>query len=276
MLDNFTELRFAKQMLKKKQRQFGSLQLPKEKLDAYSRDQNPAVMALCQTLANLEKAEDCVVTSFGLGAILTLCVAHLKRGDHILVSKNCFGSQERIFNKRAESFGFDVTFVDDDAAWNKEVRSTTRMAFLSSSEEEPTACAHKIEERARMLHERADQNIHVVVDNTRQTNRNVKPLDHGADFVLYTSTKGLEENPSVVAGAICGRKDEMKSVAQSMCEAKVCVSPFNAWAILRGLGGESMAVLDRILGVGSKDDSGKVVSLQERSHAQAHGFPALV
>jgi O-succinylhomoserine sulfhydrylase len=185
--------------------------------------------------------------------------------------------------------GVDVTYVDGsfdraDAGnacvgksrleqWREGVSSTTRMAFMAPAAGLSADCqARHIRQVSEVLRETGfrGQDIQLVVDNTQEAATRLQPLIHGADFVLYTSTKVLEDDGKAVAGAICGRKSQMSSVETCMEAARVCVSPFNAWAILRGLGAENNQVLDHILGVGSMDDSDKVVSLRERRHEKFH------
>lgn len=286
MVERFSDLRFERQ------RSISSgpdaaersiFALPREQQEIYSRSCNPAVIALCQTLAHLEQAEACAVTSYGFGAIISLCLAHLKQGDHILVTKGCFGPHQRLFADYMASYGVDMTMVaaDDFAQWQAGVCSTTRMAFthLPVVDERTLTVQAQAGRLARLSSTLAaagyaGQSIQLVVDNTQHTAHGFKPLNHGADFVIYTSTKALDIPGRVVAGAICGKDQPMEPVTRCMQKARVCVSPFNAWVILRSLGAVNTQVLDHILGVGSMDDTGKVVSLSATDRQAARGYQA--
>lgn len=270
MVEHISDLSFARQMSKSQRNRF-SFDCPKARANAYSRSQNPAVIALCRTLADMEEADHCVVTSYGFGAILTLCHARLKYGDHIIVANSCFIVHQRAFREAMKQQGVAVSYVEsaDLDQWRALVRATTRIVFTTPLVIPGQTQARFIRKLSMALLETGfpSQGIELVVDNTAPpVGARLKPLMHGADFVLYTSTRTLEPHSRVVAGAIFGRKRHMFSVERCLKAARVCLSPFNAWAILRGLGAENNQVLDHILGVGSMDDSGTVVSLQGIPH----------
>src|SRR5581483_2503262 len=77
----------------------------------YSRFTNPTVRAFEERLAALEGGEKCVATASGMAAILATCMALLKSGDHILASRNIFGSSVQLFNNYLAKFGINKTYV---------------------------------------------------------------------------------------------------------------------------------------------------------------------
>jgi O-succinylhomoserine sulfhydrylase len=80
--------------------------------NVYSRYTNPTVRTFEQRIAALEGAEQAVATASGMAAILSTCMALLKAGDHVVVSRSVFGTTTTLFNKYFNKFGVDATFVN--------------------------------------------------------------------------------------------------------------------------------------------------------------------
>ena len=102
--------------------------------NVYSRFTNPTVRTFEERLAALEGGTRCVAAASGMGAILTLGLAVLKAGDHVVVSRNVFGSTISLFNNIFARFGVSATYVDlvDLAQWRGAMRPDTRMLLLES------------------------------------------------------------------------------------------------------------------------------------------------
>ena len=102
--------------------------------NVYSRYTNPTVRAFEQRIAALEGAEQAVGTASGMAAILSTCMALLKSGDHVVCSRNVFGTTINLFGKYLAKFGVQVTFVPllalDD--WRAAMRPNTAMLFLET------------------------------------------------------------------------------------------------------------------------------------------------
>src|SRR5882762_11398110 len=77
----------------------------------YSRFSNPTVRMFEQRLASLEGGQDCLATASGMSAILTLCLAHLKAGDHVLCGSNVFGATVQLFSNVLARFGIEASYV---------------------------------------------------------------------------------------------------------------------------------------------------------------------
>ena len=82
-----------------------------ETRNVYSRYTNPTLRAFEQRLAALEGAEAAVATASGMAAILSTCMALLKSGDHVVCSRDVFGTTVNLFSKYLAKFGVEVTFV---------------------------------------------------------------------------------------------------------------------------------------------------------------------
>lgn len=200
----------------------------------YSRFNNPTVMAFEQRLARMEGATHCVATASGMAAILTLFMALLKSGDHIVVSRGLFGSTISLLNNIMSRFGVTATYVDmtDLAAWESAIKSNTRMLFLETPSN-PTMEIADIRALAEIARRRS---VLLVVDNCFLTPVLQQPLALGADIVIHSATKYLDGQGRCVGGAVVGDAERVgKDVFMFMRTAGPCMSPFNAWVFLKGL-----------------------------------------
>lgn len=204
-----------------------------EEGNIYSRFTNPTVDIFEKRLAALEGAEDCVATASGMSAILALCMAHLKAGDHIVASNSLFGATVNLFNQILSRAGITTTFVSqtDNAAWAAAIRPETRMFFLETPSNPLTEIAD-IRGLADIAHQR---DILVVVDNCFCTPVLQRPLALGADLVMHSATKYIDGQGRVLGGAVCGPKKLTEDVFKFLRTAGPTLSAFNAWVLLKGL-----------------------------------------
>ncbi len=200
----------------------------------YSRFTNPTTRVFEQRLAALEGGAACVATASGMAAIMSLCVAVLEAGDHIVSSRSIFGSTTSLFEKYLPRFGIDTTFVDmtDLADWKAAFRDNTRLVFLESPSNPLTEICD-IAAVADLAHE---NHCLLVVDNCFCTPALQKPLELGADLIIHSATKYLDGQGRIVGGAVIGPQDlvgeELFGVIRTTGS---CISPFNAWIALKGL-----------------------------------------
>ncbi|MBT8420614.1 MAG: O-succinylhomoserine sulfhydrylase [Gammaproteobacteria bacterium] len=206
--------------------------------NVYSRFTNPTVRTFEQRLATLEGAEHCVATASGMAAILTTCLALLKAGDHVVASRNLFGSTVNLFVNILSRFGIETTFIPitdpsrDTEAWGKVIRPETRMLFLESPANPLTEIAD-IQAMADLAHA-AD--CLLVVDNAMCTPALQKPLTFGADIVIHSGTKYLDGQGRCVGGAVVTDSESIRNdVFGVLRTSGPSMSPFNAWVFLKGL-----------------------------------------
>jgi len=199
----------------------------------YSRFTNPTVTAFEERLAALEGAERCVATASGMAAILTTCMSLLNSGEHIVVSRNVFGSIIILFEQHLARFGLEVDFVDltDMNAWQNAIKPNTRMLFLESPSNPLTQIAD-LKALADLAH--ANDSL-LVVDNVYCTPALQKPLSLGADIVVHSATKYLDGQGRAIGGAVLGSNKLMEKVFAFIRTAGPSMSPFNAWIFLKGL-----------------------------------------
>lgn len=202
--------------------------------NVYSRFTNPTVHAFEQRLAAMEGGEACVATASGMSAILAMCMAVLKAGDHIVASRTLFGATINLFNNILGRFGIDTTYVDhsDLAAWGAALRPNTRLLFIETPNNPLTEVAD-IRALADIAH---GAGALLCVDNCFLTPVLQQPLKLGADLVVHSATKYLDGQGRCVGGAVVGDAQRVgKDVFGFMRTAGPSMSPFNAWVFLKGL-----------------------------------------
>ena len=204
-----------------------------EEGNVYSRFTNPTVTMFEERLAALEGAEDCVATASGMSAIMAVCLAHLKNGDHIVASSGLFGATVQLFSNILSRTGISTTFVPqtDPAAWETAIRPETKLFFL----ETPSNPLTEIADISALTATAHAKGILVVVDNCFCTPILQKPLELGVDLVVHSATKYLDGQGRVLGGAVCGPKKLTEEVFKYLRTAGPTLSAFNAWVLLKGL-----------------------------------------
>ncbi|WP_215901843.1 O-succinylhomoserine sulfhydrylase, partial [Acinetobacter seifertii] len=199
----------------------------------YSRFTNPTVSMFEKRLAALDGAERAVATSSGMGAILSIAMAYLKAGDHVICSRAVFGSIVALFEKYIAKFGVDITFVDlrDLDAWKNAVRPETKLLFVESPSN-PLAEIADIQALADIAHANGAL---LAIDNSFCTPVLQQPLKFGADLVIYSATKYLDGQGRALGGAVVGNHQLLEEVFGVVRTLGPSMSPFNAWVFLKGL-----------------------------------------
>ena len=201
--------------------------------NVYSRHTNPSVRTFERRLAALENGERAVATASGMGAILTMCLAYLKAGDHLLAANQLFGSSIGLFNNYMAKFGVEVSYVDcfDNEAWAKAVQPNTKVIYCESPSN-PLAQICDIGYLSQLC---KANDILLVVDNCFATPALQRPLDLGADVVIHSATKYLDGQGRVLGGALVGSDKLMQEAFTVVRSGGISMSPFNAWVFTKGL-----------------------------------------
>ncbi|HWS11933.1 MAG TPA: O-succinylhomoserine sulfhydrylase [Rhodocyclaceae bacterium] len=206
--------------------------------NVYARFTNPTVTAMQERLAALEGAQGCVATASGMSAILSLVMALLKSGEHIVASRSLFGATVQMLGTIMPRFGVETSFVSatDLAAYEAALRPNTRLLFVETPSNPLTevvdiAGLAQIAKRAGAL---------LAVDNCFCTPALQRPLELGADVVIHSATKYLDGQGRVLGGAVAGSRAVTEEVFKFLRTAGPTLSPFNAWVILKGL--ETLAI----------------------------------
>ena len=200
----------------------------------YGRYGNPTVSMFEERLALLEGAEACYAVASGMAAVFGALACQLKAGDHVVSSKALFGSCYQVITSILPRFGITHTLVDgaDLNAWTKAMRPETKCVFLETPSN-PTldlvdlGAVAEIAKKAGAL---------VVVDNIFATPILQKPLNYGADVIVYSGTKHMDGQGRVLGGAIVStRKFKEEMLKPFLRHTGPSISPFNAWVLLKGM-----------------------------------------
>ncbi|MET0304236.1 MAG: PLP-dependent transferase [Microbacteriaceae bacterium] len=167
----------------------------------YTRMGNPTNAAVERKLAALEGGVEAVVVASGQAAVTTAVLAVLKAGDHLVSARSIYEGTRGLFRDNLARLGIEVDFVDDaddPDAWRGLVRPTTR-AFFGESIPNPRNDLLDIPAVAAVAHEAG---VPLIVDNTLATPYLLRPIEHGADIVVHSTSKFLSGHGSSVGGVV--------------------------------------------------------------------------
>ncbi len=204
-----------------------------EQGNVYSRYTNPTVRSFEKRLAAMEGGEQCVATASGMAATLSVIMALLQSGDHVVCSQDVFGSTRVMMDKYIAKFGVSVTYVPlvDIDAWQAAIRPETKMLFC----ETPSNPLSEIADLEALAAVAKHAQALLVVDNCFCTPVLQKPLQWGADIVVHSATKYIDGQGRCLGGAVVGSATLMEQVEGFLRAAGPTMSPFNAWVFLKGL-----------------------------------------
>jgi O-succinylhomoserine sulfhydrylase len=200
----------------------------------YSRYGNPTVAMFEARLAALEGASACMATASGMAAMFGALAAFLSAGDHIVASRQLFGSCHQVICKILPRFGIDYTLVDASGmdAWRAALTSATRAFFLETPAN-PTLDVFDIAAISDVAHEAGAL---LFVDNVFATPVLQNPLALGADVVIHSATKHMDGQGRAMGGAVLGPKAFIHDTLRPFLRnTGPSLSPFNAWLLLKGL-----------------------------------------
>ena len=200
----------------------------------YSRFGNPTVSILEERLAALEGAEACRATATGMAAVSAAMLSHLRAGDRVVASRALFGSCHWIVSTLLPRYGIETEFVDggDLEQWKAAFRRPCQLVLL----ETPSNPMLELVDLAAVCELAHEAGAIVVVDNVFATPLLQRPMEFGADVVVYSATKHFDGQGRVLGGAVLGSKKWIEDTLQPFIRnTGPSISPFNAWVILKGL-----------------------------------------
>jgi O-succinylhomoserine sulfhydrylase len=207
----------------------------------YSRYGNPTVSMFEERLRLLEGAEACYATASGMAAVFVSLAALLGKGDRVVSSRALFGSCFVILDEILPRWGVETVFVDgpDLDQWREALSEPTTAVFF----ETPSNPMQELVDIRAVSDLAHAAGAIVVVDNVFGTPVFSKPLEHGADIVVYSATKHIDGQGRVLGGAVLGPADYISGpVKNLMRHTGPSMSPFNAWVLLKGLETMSLRV----------------------------------
>jgi cystathionine gamma-lyase len=201
----------------------------------YARTRNPTRDALQASLANLEGGSAAFAFASGMAASATL-LELLDAGSHIIAMHDLYGGSYRLFeNVRRRSAGHQVSFLDlsDSAALESAIRPETRLLWV----ETPTNPLLKLVDLTAVARIAHQHGLLAVCDNTFATPFIQRPLEHGFDIVLHSTTKYLNGHSDAIGGAAIVRagSDLAERIAYLQNAVGGVPGPFDSFLTLRGI-----------------------------------------
>ena len=200
----------------------------------YSRYGNPTITMFEERMALNEEAEACFATASGMAAVFASMMSYLKSGDHIVSSRSLFGSCYYILDQVLPRYGITAHLIDgtDLSQWEKHVTNKTKCIFLES----PSNPTMEIVDIASVVKIAHHHNALVIVDNILASPVLQKPMEFGADIVVYSGTKHIDGQGRSLGGAILSSKKQYEEYIKPFIRhTGPSISPFNAWLLLKGL-----------------------------------------
>lgn len=198
----------------------------------YSRIKHPNTDAVASILTAAEGAEDALLFSSGMSAIIISILAVVSSGDHIITSPVLYGGVHDFLQNELARFGVEVTFVDfinDDI--EKYIKPNTKLIYTETICN-PLLEVPDLKKTAEIAHRHG---LLFYVDNTFATSVVVSPYKFGADLVLYSTTKFLGGHSDIVGGAAVGKADVIAKIRPKLVLYGAVLGPMDAWLLARSL-----------------------------------------
>ncbi|MCY4032428.1 MAG: O-succinylhomoserine sulfhydrylase [Hyphomicrobiales bacterium] len=200
----------------------------------YSRFANPTVRMFEERLTALEGAETARATATGMAAVTASMLSYLQAGDHVVAAKALFSSCRYVIEELLPRFGMTFTLVDglDLEQWRAACRPETKAFFL----ETPTNPRLEVLDLRSIADIAHDNGALLIVDNVFATPILQRPMEFGADIVVYSATKYIDGQGRCLGGCVlCSEQFLEDHLAMYMKHTGPAMSPFNAWVMLKGL-----------------------------------------
>ncbi len=200
----------------------------------YSRYANPTVAMFEERLRLIEGAEACYATASGMAAVFAALMCQLRAGDRVVASRALFGSCHYIITELLPRYGIESVLVDgtDLEAWERALSRATACVFI----ETPSNPTLEIIDMAAVAELAHAAGACFIVDNVFATPLLQRPLEFGADVVMYSATKHIDGQGRTLGGAVLGSQrfvdDHLRNFLRHTGPS---LSPFNAWVLVKAL-----------------------------------------
>jgi O-succinylhomoserine sulfhydrylase len=200
----------------------------------YSRFGNPTVAMFEERLRQIEGAGACRAVASGMAAVSASLLSQVRAGDRVVACRALFGSCQYIVGELLPRYGVESVFVDgtDAAQWRAALSKPTKAVFL----ETPSNPMLEVIDLAMVADLAHRAGARVVVDNVFATPLLQKPLELGADIVVYSATKHIDGQGRCLGGAVLGSAEWVEAeLVPFLRHTGPALSPFNAWTLAKGL-----------------------------------------
>ncbi len=200
----------------------------------YGRLGNPTVRELEVKMATLEGTEDAAAFGSGMGAVSSVLLANLNKGDHIVASSALYGCSFALINHKFADLGIEATFVDmtNQTEVEEAIKPNTKVIYLETPVN-PNLVVFDLEMLAKIA---KTHQLVSIIDNTFMSPVLQNPAKYGFDLIVHSATKYLNGHGDVVAGIACGSADQIQNIKlTTLKDMGAVISPNDAWLIIRGL-----------------------------------------
>lgn len=199
----------------------------------YGRRGTPTTFALQDAIAELEGGYRSLVTSSGLSAVTTALLAHLKAGDHLLMTDSAYEPTRTFCNNVLKRYGVDVEFYDPriGAGIGEILRKNTAVVFTES----PGSVTFEVQDIPAIAEAAHKAGATVLLDNTWASPLYFKPFEHGVDVSIQAVTKYLCGHSDVMMGAITATEEAWKKTLETHGNIGQCAAPDDVYLVLRGI-----------------------------------------
>jgi cystathionine beta-lyase/cystathionine gamma-synthase len=193
----------------------------------------PNNKAAAEKIATLENAEDGIIFSSGMAAILTSLFAMLKKGDHVIFQNDLYGGTYHAIVNEMPRFGIDFTFVDgsDPRNFEKSIRKETRVLYI----ETPSNPTLKITDIKAVADIAKKHGLVTIIDNTFASPVNQNPIDLGIDIVTHSGTKYIGGHSDICCGAVLASKKLTTRIWESAIHFGGSLDAHTCWMVERSL-----------------------------------------
>ncbi|HIP34031.1 MAG TPA: aminotransferase class I/II-fold pyridoxal phosphate-dependent enzyme, partial [Bacteroidia bacterium] len=187
-----------------------------------------------ELIATLEKTDDAVSASSGLGIISMVLNTFLNPGDHIVASYECYSETKILIDFICKKLQLEVDFIGSENIQNykKAIKRNTRIVYIETPAN-PRVSLVDIETLSEYVKE-TEKGL-LIVDSTFASPFNQNPILLGADMVLHSATKYIGGHSDVIAGVVAGRQELVNQVRKTFSFSGPHLEAFSAWLLCRGI-----------------------------------------
>ncbi len=199
----------------------------------YGRRGTPTTFALQDTVAALEGGHKTVLTPSGLAAVTTALLAHVKTGDHLLMTDSAYGPSRHFCDTILKKNGVDVQYYDPriGAGIAKLMKPNTTVVFTES----PGSVTFEVQDVPAIAKAAHAGGAIVILDNTWASPLYFKPFQHGADVSIQAVTRYLCGHSDVMMGAITANEAAWPATLAAHGALGDCAAPDDVYLVLRGI-----------------------------------------
>ena len=212
--------------------------VPGESEYFYGRVNNPTRELFERTLASLEGIENyeeihALAMASGMSAV-SLIAELVKPGENVVITKDVYGGTTNYFSKIVTERGVEVNFCDfsDTEKLKSLLNDKTKLAWIESPSN-PSINLYDLSKTAEIVHENG---TFLVADSTFSTPFITRPLEHGVDIVMHSTTKYIGGHSDTLGGAVVTNNPELhETLMFYQRQGGAIMSPFDSYLVQRGL-----------------------------------------